>query len=58
MVRWRESMQWLGANGVTTFVEVGSGKVLSGLVKRIVDGAETLTVGTPAEIDATVAKLG
>jgi [acyl-carrier-protein] S-malonyltransferase len=58
MVRWRESMQWLGANGVTTFVEVGAGKVLSGLAKRIVDGAETLTVGTPAEIDAVVAKLG
>jgi [acyl-carrier-protein] S-malonyltransferase len=58
MVRWRESMQWLGANGVTTFVEVGAGKVLSGLVKRIVDGAETMTAGTPAEIDAVVAKLG
>jgi [acyl-carrier-protein] S-malonyltransferase len=58
MVRWRESMQWLGANGVTTFVEVGAGKVLSGLAKRIVDGAETLAVGTPAEIDAVVAKLG
>jgi [acyl-carrier-protein] S-malonyltransferase len=58
MVRWRESMQWLGANGVTTFVEVGAGKVLSGLAKRIVDGAETFTVGSPAEIDAVVAKLG
>jgi [acyl-carrier-protein] S-malonyltransferase len=58
MVRWRESMQWLGANGVTTFVEVGAGKVLSGLAKRIVDGAETMTAGTPAEIDAVVAKLG
>ena len=57
MVRWRESMTWLGQNGVTTFVEVGAGKVLSGLVKRIVDGAETLAVGTPADIDAAVAKL-
>ncbi|HVY19585.1 MAG TPA: ACP S-malonyltransferase [Bauldia sp.] len=57
MVRWRESVQWLGANGVNTFVEVGAGKVLSGLAKRIVEGAETLTVGTPAEIDAAVAKL-
>lgn len=58
MVRWRESMQWLAANGVTTFVEVGSGKVLSGLAKRIVDGAETLTAGTPEDIDAVVARLG
>jgi [acyl-carrier-protein] S-malonyltransferase len=58
MVRWRESMMWLGHAGVGTFVEVGAGKVLSGLAKRIVDGAETLSVGTPAEIDATVAKLG
>ncbi len=57
MVRWRESMMWLGQTGVGTFVEVGAGKVLSGLAKRIVDGAETLSVGTPAEVDAAVAKL-
>jgi [acyl-carrier-protein] S-malonyltransferase len=56
-VRWRESVLALGAAGVDTFVEVGAGKVLSGLAKRIVEGAETLTVGTPAEIDAAVAKL-
>jgi [acyl-carrier-protein] S-malonyltransferase len=58
MVRWRETVQWLGVNGVNTFVEIGAGKVLSGLAKRIVEGAETLTVGTPAEVDAAVAKLG
>jgi [acyl-carrier-protein] S-malonyltransferase len=57
VVRWRESMAWLAGAGVTTFVEVGAGKVLSGLVKRIVDGAETLTAGTPQDIDAVVAKL-
>jgi len=57
MVRWRESMQFLGGAGVTTFVEVGAGKVLSGLAKRIVDGADTISVGTPADIDAAVAKL-
>lgn len=57
MVRWRESMAWLAASGVTTFVEVGSGKVLSGLVKRIVEGVDTLAVGTPQDIDAAVAKL-
>ena len=57
VVRWRESMLWLASAGVTTFVEVGAGKVLSGLVKRIVDGAETLTAGTPQDIDAVVGKL-
>lgn len=57
VVRWRESMLWLADAGVMTFVEVGAGKVLSGLVKRIVDGAETLTAGTPQDIDAVVAKL-
>jgi [acyl-carrier-protein] S-malonyltransferase len=57
LVRWRESMAWLGGAGVKTFVEVGAGKVLSGLAKRIVEGAETLAVGTPADIDAAVAKL-
>lgn len=57
MVRWRESMAWLAAQGVTTFVEVGAGKVLSGLVKRIVEGADTLSVGTPEDIDAAAAKL-
>jgi [acyl-carrier-protein] S-malonyltransferase len=57
VVRWRESMAWLAGAGVTTFVEVGAGKVLSGLAKRIVEGAETLSVGTPQDIDAAVAKL-
>jgi [acyl-carrier-protein] S-malonyltransferase len=58
VVRWRESMQWLAASGVTTFIEIGSGKVLSGLAKRIVEGAETLGAGTPEDIDAVVARLG
>jgi [acyl-carrier-protein] S-malonyltransferase len=57
MVRWRESIAWLGANGVDVFVEVGAGKVLSGLAKRIVDSAETLTIGTPADVEAAIARL-
>jgi [acyl-carrier-protein] S-malonyltransferase len=57
MVRWRESIAWLGASGVDLFVEVGAGKVLSGLAKRIVDSAETLTIGTPADVEAAIARL-
>ena len=57
MVRWRESIEWLAGNGVTTLVEVGSGKVLTGLAKRIAPSIEGISVGTPAEIDAVVAKL-
>ena len=57
MVRWRETIAFLAGAGVDTFVEVGAGKVLSGLAKRIADGAETLTAGTPEDIDAVAGKL-
>jgi len=57
MVRWRESVEWLAGNGVTTLVEVGARKVLTGLAKRIAPGVEGINVGTPAEIDALVGKL-
>ncbi|HRJ70312.1 MAG TPA: ACP S-malonyltransferase, partial [Beijerinckiaceae bacterium] len=49
-VRWAESMAWLGTKGVTRFVEIGAGKVLSGLVKRIVEGATGANVGTPEDV--------
>jgi [acyl-carrier-protein] S-malonyltransferase len=49
-VRWRESIAFMSAGGVTRFYEVGAGKVLSGLIRRIVDGAGTASVGTPADI--------
>jgi [acyl-carrier-protein] S-malonyltransferase len=51
-VRWRESVGFMAAEGVTRFIEVGSGKVLAGLVRRIADGATTLSVGTPADVEA------
>jgi len=57
-VRWRESIGWLGRAGVEVFVEIGAGRVLSGLAKRIVEGCETLSVGTPDEVDKLVVRLG
>jgi len=51
-VRWRESVAFMAAAGVTTFYEVGAGKVLSGLVKRIAEGANGISVGTPDDVAA------
>jgi [acyl-carrier-protein] S-malonyltransferase len=58
VVRWRESIAWLAGKGVTLFAEIGAGKVLSGLAKRVAEGAETLAVGTPDDIEAAVTRLG
>jgi [acyl-carrier-protein] S-malonyltransferase len=49
-VRWRESVSFMAQAGVTTFYEVGAGKVLTGLIKRIADGATASAVGTPDDI--------
>jgi len=51
-VRWRESVLFMAHAGVTRFVELGAGKVLTGLLKRIAENASGLNVGTPAEVDA------
>ncbi|MDX7950926.1 ACP S-malonyltransferase [Lichenihabitans sp. Uapishka_5] len=51
-VRWRESMRFMADAGVTEFVEVGSGKVLAGLVKRIAPEAQARSIGTPDDIAA------
>ena len=50
-VRWRESVEWMAGQGVRQFVEIGSGKVLTGLVKRIAADAEGLSVSNPDDVD-------
>ncbi len=57
-VRWRETVEWFGENGVTTLYEVGAGKVLSGLARRIDREIAVASVGTPADLDAALAALG
>jgi len=51
-VRWRESVLYMSAHGATRFVELGAGKVLAGLIKRIAEGATVSSVGTPADVAA------
>lgn len=51
-VRWRESVAYMAAQGVTQFYEIGAGKVLSGLIKRIAGGASASAIGTPEDIAA------
>jgi [acyl-carrier-protein] S-malonyltransferase len=56
-VRWRESVQEMTALGIDSFVELGAGKVLAGLVKRITPDAATASAGTPAEIESLLKVL-
>jgi [acyl-carrier-protein] S-malonyltransferase len=56
-VRWRECVMTMAAHGVTDFYEIGAGKVLAGLVKRIVKNASAMSIGSPADIAAAMAVL-
>jgi [acyl-carrier-protein] S-malonyltransferase len=56
MVRWRETMLYLKANGVKTVYEVGAGRVLTGLARRF-EGIEARSVGTPEELETAAAAL-
>ena len=49
-VRWRESVEWMASQGVKQFIEVGSGKVLTGLVKRIAAETEGLSISNPDDV--------
>ncbi len=51
-VRWTESVKYMAAQGINTFIEVGTGTVLGGLVKRIVDGMIILPLGNPQDFAA------
>ena len=57
-VRWRECVAAMSGAGVTKFYEAGAGKVLSGLIKRIADGASATAIGTPEDIGAFKASAG
>lgn len=58
MVRWRESVLYIEAQGVTTWLEIGAGKALAGMVKRIA-GKEAViaSIGTPADVEAILKTL-
>ena len=56
-VRWRESVIYMAGKGVTDVFEIGAGKALSGMVKRIDRGVSTHAVGTPNDVIAAVAAI-
>lgn len=57
VVRWRESVSWMVESGVRTFLELGSGKALSGMIRRIAPEAEGRPINTPRDIRAWVGEM-
>jgi [acyl-carrier-protein] S-malonyltransferase len=56
-VRWRETVEWFGAHGIDTLYEIGSGKVLSGLARRINRDIATVSVNAPADVESALEAL-
>ncbi len=56
-VRWRESVAWMAAKGVTEAWEIGAGKALSGMIRRIAPEIATRAIGTPEDVKAAVEAL-
>ena len=54
-VRWTESVTFMAEKGCDTFIEIGSGKVLAGLIKRNAKDMKTLSLGEPGDIDVFAA---
>jgi [acyl-carrier-protein] S-malonyltransferase len=53
-VRWRESVSWMAANGVTEIWEIGAGKALCGMIRRIEKSIATRNIGSSADIAAVL----
>jgi [acyl-carrier-protein] S-malonyltransferase len=56
-VRWRESVEWKSANGVTAMIEVGAGKVLTGMARRMAPDANCMATASVADLEAVAAAL-
>ena len=57
LVRWRESVQHLKGEGIEEIVEIGAGKVLAGLVRRIDKDVAVRSIGTPADVETFLKTL-
>ncbi len=53
-VQWIRTIEYLSGAGITTFIEIGPGQALTGMIKRIVKGARTINIGSVAEVEKAV----